>query len=212
MVVDMELNSSDVAKVVEASQVLPAAEGVYLETDFITNLMATVIDFNFQTTAVERAISHYKTERWDEIRTLDDLEAVMARYPDDKAGNTDLAIYLWGYKRWDRAEILRNLATFFRGEGVVDQPSLRAWAHRAEFSRDFEGRVRGLGPAVFQWLVMRQGVETVKPDVHVLRFVLTTLGRSVSDWEAVQLVEAAALELDLKAYELDWRIWEAARN
>jgi hypothetical protein len=48
---------------------------------------------------------------------------------------------------------------------VIDQPSLKTWAHEVDFRRDFEGRVRGIGPAVYQWLVIRQGVDTVMPDV-----------------------------------------------
>jgi hypothetical protein len=176
------------------------------------NLQETVLDYMMITKAVVRALQHYRDHRWDEIRTLDDLADVFARFPDDKEGNLTLAQYLWGYNMWTRAHQLRDLASFFRSIGVTDQEALKAWAAQAEFERDFEGKVYGLGIAVFQWLVMRQGVETVKPDVHVHRFVTNALGRSVSDAEAIALVEAAAAELGIKAYELDWRIWEASRG
>jgi len=65
--------------------------------------------------------------------------------------------------------------------------------------------------AVYKWLVMRQGVETVKPDVHVCRFVMTALGRSVKDMEVVYILENVAKELSRKPYELDWSIWESQR-
>jgi hypothetical protein len=94
----------------------------------------------------------------------------------------------------------------------VDGESLRAWAHASEFKRDFAGQVKGLGPAVYQWLVMRQGVDTVKPDVHVRRFAETAVGRPLSDQDLIDVVSQAARRLDIKAYEFDWRIWEASRG
>ncbi|MEO0080898.1 MAG: hypothetical protein ABIL25_01230 [candidate division WOR-3 bacterium] len=74
------------------------------------------------------------------------------------------------------------------------------------------GRIKGLGYAVYQWLVMRLGVESVKPDVHVLRFVARTIGRKLSPEDTVALVRQVARDMKLKAYELDWRIWEYQRD
>lgn len=56
-----------------------------------------------------------------------------------------------------RAHQLRDLAAYFREVGVVDQDSLRRWAEQSQFRLDFEGKVKGLGIAVYHWLVMRQG-------------------------------------------------------
>ena len=101
---------------------------------------------------------------------------------------------------------------FFRRAGVVDQHSLKAWAERSDFKRDFDGKVKGLGIAVYHWLVMRQGVDTVKPDVHVRRLAEGAVGRSLSDHDVIEVVTKAAHQLGKKAYELDWAIWEAARG
>jgi hypothetical protein len=109
-----------------------------------------------QTEVVVRALERFRENRWKEIRTLDDLERVMERFPDDQAGNTALAQYLWGYNHWTRAQQLRRLAHYFRSIGVVNQERLKRWALTSTFKNDFEGRVKGLGPAVYQWLVMRQ--------------------------------------------------------
>ena len=59
---------------------------------------------------------------------------------------------------------------------------------------------------------MRQGVDTVKPDVHVRRFAEAALGRPLSDADIVEVVTLAARVLGIKAYELDWRIWEGSRG
>lgn len=203
---------TDLERIVEAARGLPPAEGDYTETDFVMNLFETVLDYMMQTPVVVNALEHYKEHHWDAVRTLADVKAALARFPDSQKGNTDLAKHLWGNKHWTRAHQLRDLVAFFESEGITDQESLEAWAKRADFTRDFQGRVKGLGPAVFQWLVMRQGVDTVKPDVHVLRFVSNAIGRDVSDTEAVSLVEAAARALGISPRELDWRIWEASRG
>lgn len=191
---------------------LAPATGVYLEEDFVTNLLATVVDFQMHSTAVVRAIEHYKAKRWDEVRAVDDLDALLAHYPDDQEGNTAMAQYLWRYNLWTRAHMLRGLVELLRDQGVTDQPALRSWAARSDFKRDFEGRVKGLGYAVYKWLVMRQGVETVKPDVHVRRFVESAVGMPMTDAQVVEAVEEAAQRLSVKASALDWAIWESARG
>src|SRR4029079_8518116 len=116
----------------------------------------------------------------------------------------------WGYRLWTRAQQLRGLAAYFRSIGVVDEASLRDWAHRRAFRADFEGRVKGLGRAVYESLVMRQGVDSVKPDVHVRRFAEAAVGVRVNDVALVDVVSRAAAQLGLKATELDLRIWEDA--
>jgi len=208
----VSVSEDDVRRVAEVAARLPPAQGNYLETDVVMNMLATVVDFQMHTTAVVRALGYFREQRWGSVRTLEDLQELFSCYPDDQEGNTRLAQHLWGYNLWTRAKMLRDLVEFFERLGVRDQEDLRAWAAQAEFKRDFEGRVRGLGPAVFQWLVMRQGVDTVKPDVHVHRFVERAIGRRVSDAEAVQLVERAAVAIDVRPHKLDWAIWEQSRS
>lgn len=206
------ITQDDVARVAAASSALPAATGNYIETDFILNLLETVLDYQMNTKVVVTALERFNANRWSEIRRLDDLESVLVRFADDKEGNTELAQYLWGYNLWTRAQQLRGLADLLRTVGATDQDSLRAWAARSDFKLDFEGRVKGLGIAVYQWLVMRQGVDTVKPDVHVRRFAEASVGRPLNDFDVVEVVTEAAKQLGLKAYELDWGIWEHSRG
>jgi hypothetical protein len=49
---------------------------------------------------VVKALEHFRRKRWNEARSLDDLERLMARFPEDQAGNTALAQHLWGYNFW----------------------------------------------------------------------------------------------------------------
>jgi hypothetical protein len=145
---------------------------------------------------------------WDEIRTLDELAAVADRFPDDKEGNLELARYLWGYNLWTRAGRLRPLAAFLADEHLRTDDELRAWARRSDYQEDFAGRVPGLWPAAYQSLLMRLGVDTVKPDVRVRRFVEGVLGHPVNDAELVRAVTEAAHRLGRPARDLDGAIRE----
>ncbi len=206
------INEEDVEKLASAARVLAPSTSVYLEADFVMNLLETVLDYMLQTEVVVKALEHLRENRWNEVRTLDDLEGLNARFPEDQTGNTALAQHLWGYNFWTRAQQLRDLARYFRRIGVVDQERLKQWALTSTFKTDFEGRVKGLGPAVYQWLVMRQGVDTVKPDVHVRRFAEAAVSRKLNDQDVIELTTRAAASIGVKAFELDWRIWEASRG
>ncbi len=105
----------------------------------------------------------------------------------------------------------RGLVGYFASIGVTDQHALKRWTATATFERDFKGRIHGLGQAVFQWLVMRQGVDTVRLDVHVHRFAARVAGRPLRDADVVTAIEAAARRLGRPAHRLDWAIWEAGR-
>ena len=54
----------DVDKVAEAARALPPAEGSYLKDDFVMNLLETVLDYQMSTTAVVRALQHFRDNRW----------------------------------------------------------------------------------------------------------------------------------------------------
>jgi hypothetical protein len=206
------ISEDDIEKLASAARLLPPNESVYLEEDFVMNLLETVLDYMLQTEVVVKALKRFRENRWNEVRTLDDLEQLMARFPEDQAGNTALAQYLWGYNHWKRAQQLCDLVRYFRSIGVIDQERLKQWALASTFKSDFEGRVKGLGPAVYQWLVMRQGVDTVKPDVHVRRFAEAAVGRKLNDQDVIDLTTRAAARVGIRAFELDWRIWEASRG
>ena len=103
--------------------------------------------------------------------------------------------------------MLRGLVRYFESWPVTNQAELVEWAKTSTFD-DFASQVKGLGRAVYNFLVMRQGVHIVKPDVHVLRFTRAAIGRHVPETIVVNALVAIAQRLGIRAYELDWRIWE----
>src|SRR5713226_5281981 len=98
------ITEEDIESVVAAGRGLSPAASSYLEEDFAMNLLETVLDYMLQTTVVITALEYFRANRWNDIRTLDDLDAVLARYPRDQKGNTALAVHLWGYRLWTRAQ------------------------------------------------------------------------------------------------------------
>jgi hypothetical protein len=180
--------------------------------DYVTNLMLTVLDLQLRNVIVNNAIEHYRRHCWDQVRHLDDLEEFLSDYADDADGNRAAAFALWGYRYGDRLHRLRDLTIWARRLGLVDQEQLRNWAHRSDFRRDFEGQTKGLGIAAYCWLVMRLGVDTVKPDVWTHRFVKKTLGRTVDDVALVEIITAAARQVGRSPREVDAGIWESGRG
>lgn len=205
------ISESELDLLVQASRAVPEPTGNYLEEDYITNVLYTVLDLQMHSVAVGKALRFYKANRWSEIRSLDDLEAVLARFPNDNEGNRELAQFLWGNNHWTRAQWLRGFVRWLRENNRTDQDSLRAWAHDSNFKEHFEGQVKHLGLAAYKWLTMRLGVETVKPDVHLHRFVESAVGHPVTDDELIRALETVAQRTGRPAARLDWAIWEHQR-
>ena len=64
--------------------------------DYISNLLLTVLDLRLRNPIVNNAIQFYRDNRWNEVRTLEDVEGLLARFPEDDEGNRAAAKYLWG--------------------------------------------------------------------------------------------------------------------
>ena len=202
------VSGSELQLLVEACRAVPETKSDYTENDFMTNVLLTVLDIRMQSGAVD----HYRDRRWTEIRTLPDLDDLLARYPNDKEGNMRVAQYLWGNNHWVRVEWLRGFVPFLSQSNLKTQQALRNWAHRSDFKRDFEGKVKNLGIASYKSLVMRMGVDTVKPDVHLHNFVKGVVGHGVTDDELVRVVAEAARRIGVSSRQLDASLWEYQRD
>ncbi|MGI8566321.1 MAG: hypothetical protein ACR2LZ_07555 [Pyrinomonadaceae bacterium] len=199
-------------QILDACHALPRTINNYLENDFIMNLFSTVLDYQMVRTTLANAESHYKENHWHKIRTRDDLANFLAKYPNTKEGNVAAAQYLWGYKYWTRLQQLRGLLVYFDSVGVTDQEGLRRWANESDFDRDFRGKIKGLSFAIYKWLVMRQGIPSVKADSNVRKFLTGITKHTLSDREAVDVLERVAKDLGIPANELDWSIWDYQSN
>jgi hypothetical protein len=210
----METKSSTISPteyqaIIQACRLLPKPQGNYHVEDFVENLLLTVLDYQMQGAVVANAVRHFRRHHGSTLQNYDALRRFLAEHADD----TDAALQLWGYRYSKRLGQLRRLVEYFGSlpDPVTDQTALRRWAGRPD-SADFGGKIKGLKRAIYKWLVMRVGVDTVKPDTHVKRWLQMVAGRSFSDDETVYVLEKAARECGRKAYELDWSIWEHQRG
>jgi hypothetical protein len=207
------LTNDEWRKLVEACRQLPPAINTYDDyPDYVTNLILTVMDLQLHNVIVNNAIIFYRKGRWDEVRTLDDLESLLARHPDTKEGNRAACKYLLGYYYGERLGRLRRLVAWARHHGITDQEKLRTWAHNSSYQRDWRGQIRGLDIAAYKWLVMRLGVDTIKPDIWLHSFVRRVLCHDLNDFILVQVLTDAAHHIGLTARQLDSSIWEHERG
>jgi hypothetical protein len=196
------LNDGELDRLESACRAIPLSVDDHVARDLMTELFDTVLDYQNRAATVRKAQEHFRNRHGDEVRTFADLEQVLGEHPDDE----DLAAYLWGNRHWRGARELRGLVAYFRERDVTDLAALQRWA-ASSTQEDFVGHVKGLGPAVYRSLVMRMGVDTIKPDVHVLRFVSSAIGRRVTQDEAVSSLEEIARRLETTARTLDGGIW-----
>ena len=150
------------------------------------------------------------TNRHPEIRRVTQLSDLMAGYSTPH----EFVVNELKYNHEDRARILQSVVTFVRS--VVEQSptnpeedTLKHWAMRAE-PQDFQTlKIKGFGLSGFQYLRMLFGADTTKPDMHIRGFISEVLGRNVSDFMALILLEAASQHAGLSVRDVDMYIWRS---
>jgi hypothetical protein len=96
-----------------------------------------------------------------------------------------------------------------RFEGSEEE-RLSQWARWAR-PGDFIAFVApGFGIAGFQYLRILFGADTIKPDVHILRYLQDAIGHPVAEGPAVYLIERVAGLMGASARGIDRAIWERA--
>lgn len=108
-----------------------------------------------------------------------------------------------------RGVVRRLLEVQAEQEGATEQERLQRWAASVGPGDHARIGVKGFGLSGFQYLRMLFGVQTAKPDVHIVRFVSQSVGRRVNDRAALTLLEQAAEKAGLPLREVDGAIWKA---
>lgn len=178
-------------------------------TSYLSDVLETVLNFQMQEPVVVKALQYFEhnVQHQHDIHTHEQLQDALNIYPDTEDGNKAAAQFFWGNNHWTRIELLRRFLPFLASIGATDQPSLHAWARQADFERDFKGRVKGMGIAVFHWLLLRCGVSTIKPDVWVINFGQRVLGRRIPEDRLVTAFNDIAPLIGESLETLDVTIW-----
>jgi len=182
--------------------------------DYVTNMMNTVLDFQMKVGPLSSAMKHYEQNHG--YKTHKKLKAFVETFPKTKNGNSKLANSMWGNNHWSRAKFLRMLLSEFEIRGITGQKTLKHWISKADFELDIKGQFKteehSIGIALFQWLRLRLGVDTIKPDVHIVNFVSNAIGRKATQQEALDSLLEVAEQTNRKASLLDAAIWHFQRD
>jgi len=118
-----------------------------------------------------------------------------------------------------RQESIKGVAQAILGFGTSsdnDWERFVKWAKQAEALRyahrlDPVGSVKGVGTAAFTYLLMRAGIDTIKPDVRVKQELvhsgLAASVQSLGDLEALVLAECMAAQLGVTRLWFDQLLW-----
>lgn len=212
----MALTKGELRKLRKRCDKLPDGPD-YRANDYVTNLFLTALDFHMRVETVEKALEYFRENHG--FRTHKRLKTYLRAFPNTKEDNLELANSLWNNDLWSRAKFLRKLVKEFEARDVKDQKSLRKWIKSANFERDVEGKFKlknpkthSIGFTLFSWLQLRLGVPTVKPDVHVVRFVSNAVGRKVSKKETSESLRLVAEQTEREPALLDSAIWHHQRG
>lgn len=72
--------------------------------------------------------------------------------------------------------------------------------------------VKGIGIATYQYLRMLLGIDTVKPDVHIKRFLEKILNRKLKEEYCIKLLESIAKKMNIPSISLDHAIWKKSSS
>lgn len=160
----------------------------------------------YETTVVPR-LNYFKTN-YPEVNTLDILIKTI-----DKVGTENFAPKYLDYQFSDIGKVILDTAMVFNinKNGIDDLEGMRLFASSPNFYKEITG-VKGIGIATARYLAILLKIDTVKPDVHILRFINQSIGRKVSEQKAVDLLTQAAKEMGESVARIDNSIWQFMSN
>ena len=201
------------------------------EPDPLRICMLACLDFQMRGTAVEKSLHHFYHEAAGAlgIRDLATLTTYLEKTPSDE----EAAVALWGARYWTRLALLRQLIAFFRecgatgpssvilstppfilseaknlegGQAAAEIEAMRRWGRSADFKRDFQGKVKGLGYNTFVRMVQQLGANTAAPTGWTCHYVDGVLGMTPKDGCLVEVLNAAADTIGQPRAHVDWAI------
>jgi len=146
--------------------------------------------------------------RFPAVETILQLRALINSYRSPAAFANDAL----NYNDPSRATTLRTVVEYLvrtaLGGSGPELEQLKAWAEHARPQDYLALQIPGFALAEFQYLRVLFGANTMKPDVRISRYVASAIGHSVSDVQALLLLEDAGRLVGLRLRDIDTTIWE----
>lgn len=175
------------------------------------NIIDCVLSLNRNyTKVVKPRVIKFKTKNPD-CFSIEDLLKVFQKY-DNKFD--EFTITELNYNHADRGRIIFDVSQFLLQEisndTVGDQlQKLETWAKKTRPENAYSVGIKGFGLSGFQYLRMLFGAQTTKPDVHIRNFLSKILNKNIADIQALNILEKAALQIELPLRDLDYEIWKS---
>jgi hypothetical protein len=146
-----------------------------------------------------------------DVRTVADLQRLIASFRSADRFATEALDYRHDERAATLSAVVNWLASIGGSGSHAEQlANIQLWACAAHPSDHIALGIRGFALGGFQYMRMLFGANTTKPDVHICRFVESSVGHRVSDVEALELLEDAAGEVGIVLRDLDTTIWESS--
>lgn len=145
-----------------------------------------------------------------EIQRVVELKKLMENYPTSHAFMQNEL----NFNYEDRAKILESVVEYVcsivDGTQTVSEEEklLKQWAIKSRPQDHHKLNIKGFGYASFQYLRMLFGVQTAKPDRHIIRFLFERLGKYVSQSEAHYMLDRASKVVGISVRDVDAYIWK----
>lgn len=201
-------NSNEIEKIkseLEHITLVPALE--YYDNPCLIILDAVMSRSRVYEKMVVPKIKYFK-ENFPDINTLEKLIELIER-----DGSENFAPKYLDYRFKQLGQVLLDTAMVFNDNklGIDDLESMRFFAESPDFYKNIQ-RVKGIGIATARYLAILLNVDTVKPDVHIMKFISNALGRKVKEQESIDLLTNVAKEIDIPVAIIDNSIWQYMSN
>ncbi len=144
-----------------------------------------------------------------ETRTVHELADLIASFPTPHTFMQQELNYNYEELAYTLQSVVEFVCKIVENEPKVsEEVALKNWAIQAKPEEYQTLNIRRFGIAGFQYLRMLLRADTVKPDVHVRRYVSKIIDRNVSDNELILLLEASSKQANHSVRAVDRYIWD----
>jgi hypothetical protein len=127
------LTTEELQQLLVATIDLPFIRETRAKTDYMLDVLETVLNFHIQEPVVIAALAYFQkhhnpppVHQWQPscIHTHADLQNALNGFADTPEGNQEASQYLWGNRHWTRIGLLRRFMEFLTSINITDQSSL----------------------------------------------------------------------------------------
>lgn len=201
-------NSNEIEKIrSELEHITLVAALEYYDNPCLIILDAVMSRSRVYEKTVVPKIKYFK-ENFPDINTLEKLIDTIER-----DGPENFAPKYLDYRFKQLGQVLLDTAMVFNNNklGIDDLESMKLFAESTDFYKDIQ-KVNGIGIATARYLAILLNVDTVKPDVHIMKFISNALDRKVKEQEVIDLLTFVAKEMEIPVAIIDNSIWQYMSN